>query len=237
MTRRKLAAAIAAGAVAAAGTGVAVGAVSDDAKKTEDAILDRAAKQLNVTPEALRDALGTAEDAQLDQAVEDGKLTQEQADAIKQHRQGEGRVLGLGGRPGERGGHAFGRGPGFGPFDGVAKALGLSERQLMNRLRKGRTLAQIAKAQGKDLADVKAAAKAAAKKRLDAAVEDGKLTQAQADDLLSRFDEHFDRLAAGDGPDFRGRGHGPGGDHDGPPPGAPAAPGAYPAPPAPSYGA
>src|SRR4051794_33407415 len=98
----------------AAGGGAALAATSgDDHKKTEQAIIDDAAKRLNVSPEALRSALGAAEDAQLDQAVKDGKLTQAQADAIKQRRQKSGSVLGPGGpgpprgaggaRPGLRG--------------------------------------------------------------------------------------------------------------------------------------
>ena len=66
------------------GAGAAIAATNgnDDHKKTEQSILDDAAKRLNVTPEALRNALGAAEDAQLDQAVKDGKLTQAQRDEI-----------------------------------------------------------------------------------------------------------------------------------------------------------
>src|SRR3954453_2932431 len=94
----------------AAGGGAALAATSgDDHKKTEQAIIDDAAKRLNVSPEALRSALGAAEDAQLDQAVKDGKLTQAQADAIKQRRQQSGSVLG----PGPAGGPG-GPGRGFG---------------------------------------------------------------------------------------------------------------------------
>src|SRR4051794_41845773 len=100
---------------AGAGGGAAIAATSgdDDHKKSEQAIIDDAAQRLNVSPEALRSALGAAEDAQLDQAVKDGKLTQAQADAIKQRRQKSGSVLGPGGpgpprgaggaRPGLRG--------------------------------------------------------------------------------------------------------------------------------------
>ncbi|MCZ4494718.1 MAG: hypothetical protein JWP53_3649, partial [Conexibacter sp.] len=89
---------------AGAGAGGAIAASSgDDAKKTEQSVLDDAAKRLNVTPEALRSALGAAEDAQLDQSVKDGKITQAQADAIKAERATAGRVLGgpgVGGGPG-----------------------------------------------------------------------------------------------------------------------------------------
>src|SRR3954463_8742574 len=100
----------------AAGGGAAIAATSgDDHKKTEQAIIDDAAQRLNVSPEALRSALGAAEDTQLDQAVKDGKLTQEQADAIKNRRQQAGDVLGGPGVgvPGGPGGRGFG-GPDLG---------------------------------------------------------------------------------------------------------------------------
>ena len=74
----------------------------DDGRKDEQAVLSDAAKRLGVTPGDLESALGKAEDAQLDQAVKDGRLTQQQADEIKKHRQRSGRVLGGPGRPPRR---------------------------------------------------------------------------------------------------------------------------------------
>ena len=221
MRRRRITAILGAAVLAATGTGAAIGATSsDEAKKTEQEVLADAAKRLDTSPEKLRDALGAALDAQLDQAVKDGELTQEQADAIKQRRQQSGRVLGIGpGGPGMH--HGFRGGPG-GPrgggimLDDVAKALGISVDELHTQLRDGKTLAQIAKAEGKSLADVKASVKAAAKKRLDAAVASGDITQKQADAKLEHLDEHLDRLGTArmGGPRFRGRG--PGGPGGGP---------------------
>lgn len=83
MRTRRIAVLVLSGALVVGGTGAAIAAVTkDDAKKAEQAILDDAAKRLNVAPEKLRDALSAAQDAQLDQAVEDGDLTQKQADAM-----------------------------------------------------------------------------------------------------------------------------------------------------------
>ncbi len=204
MSARRIAALALTGALLAGGTGVAIAAVSkDDGKKAEDAILDDAAKRLDVAPEKLRDALAAAQDAQLDQAVKDGDLTQKQADAIKAARKQSGRVLG---RPfgGPRGFHKDLRpgGPrgGFGlrrrgaVFPDLAKALGITNAKLKEQLRDGKSIADIAKAAGKSLADVRAALKADAKTRLDKAVADGDITQAQADKMLEHIDEHLDHL-------------------------------------------
>ena len=198
MRTRRIAVLALSGALVAGGTGAAIAAVTkDDAKKTEQAILDDAAKRLDVTPEKLRDALSAAQDAQLDQAVKDGKLTQKQADAIKQARKDSGRVLG---GPGLRGPHGPGGvlrlhrgpgGPGFGMrlelFEDLAKALGTTEAKLKAQLRDGKSIADVAKANGKSLADVRSAVKATVKARLDKAVKAGDLTQSQADEMLDHI--------------------------------------------------
>jgi hypothetical protein len=201
----------------AAGSAGAIAASGDGAKKTEDAILSDAAKRLKVDPSDLRSALRAAEDAQLDQAVKDGKLTQAQADAIKKRAAESGRVLGLGpggpggprghggrhghGGPGGPGGPGFGRGAAGGLLADAAGALDLTPAQLRTRLEAGKTLAEIAKAQNKDLAAVKSALKAALTKRLDAAVKAGTITGAMRDHELAEFDDHFDGFATGRRPD------------------------------------
>lgn len=196
-------------ALAAAGGG-AIAATQDD---PEQSILDDAAKRLNVTPKQLEDALRAAEDAQLDKAVKAGKLTQEQADRIKQHRAHRGTVLGgrFGGHPGPH--HGFGRGrfdhggPGA-AIDAAAKALGLTRRELFEQLRSGKSLAAVAKAQGTDLADVKAAVRKVIADHLAQAVKDKRLTQDRADEILERFDERFDAFAQRSRPDRFGHGRG-----------------------------
>ena len=83
MRRTRIAAIAAAGALVAAGSGVAVATTrSDDAKEHEQAVLADAAKRLDVAPSELRDALSDAENAQLDADVKAGRLTQEQAGEV-----------------------------------------------------------------------------------------------------------------------------------------------------------
>lgn len=196
MSARQIVAIAVAGVVAAGGAGVAIASVAskDDGKKAEQSILDNAAKRLEVAPQKLREALAAAEDDQLDNAVKSGQLTHEQADAIKQRRKQSGTVLGHGGggRPPGHRRDRHGRGPKL--FSDVAKALGLDRKQLVAKLRAGTSIADITKAQGKSLPDVRSAVKAAAKTRVDKAVDGGKLTRKQADALLKRLDKRLENL-------------------------------------------
>jgi len=159
--RRKIAA-LAAGAVAAAGiAGGAVAATSGSADQAGDlaaAINKRAGTSITAD-----DVTGAYQDllkARLDADVAAGRLTQEQADQILERAKSAPGLPGLGG-PG------FGHGPGGGPhaavLDEVATKLKLTEEQLRTRLRNGKTLTAIAKAQGVSRADLLATIKAALK--------------------------------------------------------------------------
>jgi hypothetical protein len=221
-----------------AGGGAAIAASGgDDRKQAEQSVIDDAAKRLNVTPEALRSALGAAQDGQLDQAVKDGKLTQDQADAIKERRAKGGSVLGgpgAGGPHGGRGGPGFGPGHGgpghggpghggprlmfkLGPggaLDAAASALGLDRAQLITKLRDGRSIADVAKDQNKSLDDVKKAITNGVTKDLDEAVKDKQLTSEQRDKVLERLGAQLDDLVTRTpptaGPRFEQRDHGAG---------------------------
>ena len=206
MSPRRIAALALSGALLAGGTGAAIAAVGkDEGAKAQQAVLDDAAKRLDITPQKLRDALSAAQAAQLDQAVKGGRLTPKQADALKARRKASGRVLGGGGPLGPGGPHFRGGGPHFrggGPHKGMrgiivlnlSKALGISREKLHEQLRAGKSVADIAKAQGKSLADVRKAVKADAKARADKAVKDGDLTRDQADKLLSHLDDRLEHL-------------------------------------------
>jgi hypothetical protein len=194
----------------AGGTAGAVAATGDD-KADEQTVLSDAAKQLGVSADELRAALSKAEDAQIDAEVKAGRLTQAQADEIKQHRQADGSVLGFGHGghgPGDRGGPGHGGPGGRFVFDDAAKAIGISEETLFSQLRDGKSLTAIAKAHGKTLADVKAAVKKAATARLDADLKAGRITQAERDEEVGELDEELQHLGDVGGHRF----------HDGPRP-------------------
>ena len=186
-----------------------------DRAAEQTAFLDDVAKRLNVTREQLDAAVKGAAEARIDAAVKDGRLTQEQGEAAK-NRLADGVPLlggpGLGGKPGHPGGHGphMRFGLGFG-IEGAADYLGLTEAQLREQLQDGKSLADVAKARNKDVAGLKAALKANLTTKLDEAVKDGQLTEAQKTRILADADKRIDDLVNGtkprrpDGPKFRWR--------------------------------
>jgi hypothetical protein len=227
--KRKLAVGAAGLAVLAGGGGAyAAGSApsSPTAAKPADhaaeqkAFLDDVAKRLNVTRDQLDAAIKGAAEARIDAAVAAGKLTKEQGDEAKKRLEsGAGPILGFGGGPGpggpRGGGPGFGHGgPGFHAglgLDAAATYLGLSEDALRTQLQSGKSLADVAKAQNKDVAGLKAAMKAAVTKQLDQAVTDKHLTADERTKILADIDSRLDDVIAGkapkrpDGPKFRWR--------------------------------
>jgi hypothetical protein len=137
--------------------------------------------------------------------------------------------LPLFGPGGHRGGPGFGHGPGgFGPghaavLDAAATYLGMTEAQLRTALEGGKTLAQVARDRGKTVQGLVDALVGAAKKDLAKAVEDGRLTEAQKDAIVSGLPERITAAVNGElrsgrgGDGFRGPHLGPpGGWHDDP---------------------
>lgn len=92
-------------------------------------------------------------------------------------------------------GFGFWGGGGWDAFDAAAKALNLTPEQLFAQLHAGKTLSEIAEAQGVELQTVYDAVKAAQieamKSAIQQAVTDGKLTQEQADWLLKGIELGF----------------------------------------------
>jgi hypothetical protein len=104
-----------------------------------------------------------------------------------------------------------GQGPGGPPgAAAIATYLGLTNDQIRTQLASGKTLAQIATAQGKTVSGLEDAIVADAKTHLDAAVTAGKLTADQESTMLARLKSHVDELVNSTGPPAGGRG-GPGG--------------------------
>jgi len=179
------AAGIAGGALAASGT--------FDPAAERQAFLNDAAGRLGVSSDKLDAALKGAAIDRVDAALAAGRITKDQADAMKAAINSGKLPLGLGvpGAGFHMGGgiHTFG-----GAIDAAATYLGLTQDQLRTQLESGKSLPDIAKAQGKSVAGLKQALTADLKTKLDQAVKDGRLTQSEADSILAKVSASLDDL-------------------------------------------
>lgn len=217
ITRHKRA--IAAGAVAAlaiAGGGAAVAATKSSSPQADSqAAVDDAAAQLGISSSKLTDALETALENRVDAAVAAGTITAAQGKELKARIEaGDVPLLAVGGGP--HGGPGFGRHAGGPGLDAAATYLGITEAQLHTALESGKTLADVAKANGKTADGLVAALVAEAKSHLADEVAAGRITKAQQTQILSDLEQHITDMVNGQLPD-----RGPGGPGFGPPPGAP----------------
>jgi hypothetical protein len=207
MNPKLIAGAVAGLAVAGGGAAVAATHLGSTPKQENQAIVNDAANQLGVQPTELSAALKKALENRVDAAVAAGRLTKAEGDNIKQRIEA-GDVPLFAGPGGPGGGHHHG-----GPFGGLAAAasyVGLTQAQLRTQLESGKSLAGVAKAQGKSVDGLVRALVNDAKKKLDAAVAAGRLTQKQADSILSDLKSHVTDFVNGtrpprpDGDGFRG---------------------------------
>ncbi len=202
---------------AVAGAGAAVAASHDwGSSEQRQAVIADAAGRLGVTPSALQDAFKAALKDQVEAAVKAGTLTRTQGDAIEA-RIAAGQGLGFGGPGGPRGMGGMHRG-GEG-LTAAATYLDQTETQLRAQLQSGKTLADIAKAtSGKTVDGLVQAMVDAEKAELDKAVQSGKLTAAQEQQILTQLTQRVTDMVNGTfepgmhgGP---GMGMAPGGPHN-----------------------
>ena len=213
-------------AVLVAGSAVAATKLESPSDQSK-AIINDAAGRLHVAPSALSSALKQARVDQIDSAVKAGRLTKQQGDALKaQIDKGQmplvgGPAYGFGFGGHDFGDHGFGRGGMFGVghagvmfgagSTAVTSYLGITQAQLRSALASGKSLAQIATANGKTSAGLVAAIVAATKSQLDKAVAAKHLTAAQEKAILARTQTFTTDYVNGKAPAF---GHGPGFGHD-----------------------
>ena len=175
---------------------------------------------LGISVEKYDAAVDQAREQVLDKAVEEGNLTQNQADQIRE-RAGNGfgpGMMGGGFGPGMMGGGfgrgMMGRGLGYGMMGDAntsliavaADKLGMTVDELQTQLKDGKTIADLATEKGVDLQTIVDAFIAARQETLSQAVADGKITQAQADQMLENMREMVEDHLNGELPAF-----GPGG--------------------------
>jgi hypothetical protein len=144
---------------------------------------DALAGKLGKTPDELRAAIVAAQKELVARALQEGRLTPQQAERLNLRLdQGKGagalRAPKLPARPAFK----------LNPAQEAATFLGVTTRELAQELRAGKSLAEIAVAKGKTRDDLKAFVNG----RVERAVQDGQLTASQAARLKQRVDTAID---------------------------------------------
>jgi len=187
-----------------AGVALAQGGGGGDAQGARERLAARVASHLGVTEQQLVDAFKAARLEMLDEAVAAGKISPEEAERIRERIE-ESRGLGLGLRGWRL--RALG-----GIVSSVADTLNMTPREIVRDLKQGQSLAEIGQAKGVSTDTLKSAILTAAAEKLDQAVADGKLTQDQADKIMTRLTDNIDKIlnwkrgSGGEGLPWRGGG-------------------------------
>jgi len=151
------------------------------------------ASNLGKSQSQVQKAISDAVTQTIDDAVKNGDLTQTQANAIKARissNTSAGQCAGgLRGLPGLAPGGRFGPFPGgrYNEVDEIAKALGITPAQLKQDLGSGKTVQQLASAQGMDETAFRSKLASVTKADLDQQVTSGNLTQSQENAILQRI--------------------------------------------------
>jgi hypothetical protein len=183
----------------------------NEASQYADTFLQALANRLGVSVDTLKQGIAGAASDTLDQAVKDGKLTQEKADQLKNSitewfnsgmmglpfeqmgpgMHGKGGFMGRGGQ-----GEFFGWGRDAQPMlmNEFAKALGMDQQSLMTELQSGKSIADVAQEHNVDVQQLKQTVLAAMKTSLDDAVKNNNLTQAQADQIYQNLSNKIDSI-------------------------------------------
>jgi len=153
----------------------------------------RVAEKLGVTVEQFREAIKAAALEAVDDALASGRITQEQADRARERiESGKGlrRFFDRLEERRERRHDVVRRGI----IESAAGALNMSAEELRAELKAGLSLAEVAEQQGVSADDLKSRITTDAQSKLAQAVENGRLTQERADELLARLTERLDDI-------------------------------------------
>lgn len=194
-------------AVIGSGIGLAVAQGEDGPVQT---FLGRVAEKLGIGEDELRSAMTEAQQDIIDEQVAEGRLTAEQGERLKERVEERG-FLG----PFDRfaiGAHVRHQVGGL-TVEAAATVLDMEPEGLLDELRDGKSMAEVAEAHGMSADEFTQALLSQVKTQLDALVADGEITQEQADATFERIEENIDAIVnAEPGPcRFGGPRGGPGG--------------------------
>ncbi len=175
---------------------IAIGGTITSAQEGDGPIgtfLAKVADKLGVSEDKLKTAIQDARAETIDEAVAEGRLTEEQAERLKE-RVAEGDLL-------------FPRPPGEGRFhprqgvcqrgaglvvEAAAQVLDMPKEELVDELKDGNSLAQVAEAKGAE--GFTEALLSQVQVQLDAMVSEEKITQEQAERIFLEIESRIDRI-------------------------------------------
>ena len=149
--------------------------------------LNKLAGVLGIDRAKLDAALKTAANQTVGQALQEGQITQQQADQMRSRISQGFPFFGI-----KIGGGKNGAGGGFkATLKPLADVLGMAPQDVISALRSGKKVSDLAASKGMTVTQVQDKMLAAIKTRLDQAVKSGKLTQTQADQAYSKIQQNI----------------------------------------------
>lgn len=169
-------------------------AAEEGGETRRDAYKEKLAENLGISLEDLEAAINQTHLDLIDEALADGKITEEQADEMRERVENGEPVF-----PGLHGGHGGPRhhmrfGPLHSLLDSAKDLLGLEDGDIRDAYADGKSLADLAEENGVSIDDLKSGLLEAAKTKLDEKVADGDITQEQADDIYERLNDNIDDI-------------------------------------------
>lgn len=172
--------------------GTAFAQSDDDGTDLGQSFLDRLAGKLGITSDELETAIEETQAEVIDEAVADGRLTEEQGEALKERIESSDGIARL--WPGQ---HGFGM-RAFRMLDinlaTIASELGMTTDELRAELEAGATLSEVITAHGSTVDAIVTALVADAETELAEAVANGNLTQEQADQILTNLPDRLTQM-------------------------------------------
>ncbi len=173
---------------------VAIGGAATSAQEGDGPIgsfLAKVADKLGVSEDELNTAFDEARTELIDEAVAEGRLTEEQAERARES-----------GFPLRARFRGAGEHKGY-VIEAAAQVLGMSQEELKDEVKSGNSLADIVEAQNMTADDFKAELLNQLQALLDSDVADGTLTQEQADRIFACAEEKIDSILSGEGRSHR----------------------------------
>jgi hypothetical protein len=179
--------------------GTAFAQTDSNGNDLRQSFIDRLADKLGIASDDLESAITDTQVEMIDEAVTEGRLTDRQADVLRERAEsGEG---------------LFGMRPvlGMHPMHAldinlatIASELGITTDELRAELQSGSALSEVITAHGSTIDAVVKALVANAETELNEAVANGNLTQAQADQILTNLPDRLTQMIENGFPGLRG---------------------------------